>query len=285
MLRKTYFWMALVLAIGSVAIAKNSNAKVFSNPQKLVDAQSMVGKFESGEDKIKVVITLAEPAEIKGKTDWKSFQSRAERRSKIANLQNPVLSSMLPSEFKLRHRFQNLAGFSAEVTADGLNKLLNDPTVESVEPVIILYPHLRQGIPLMNASVARNSFNGQGIAIAITDTGIDYTHPMLGGGGFPNSKVIGGYDFGDNDPDPKPVGDEAHGTACAGIAAGNVGNVGDYVGGVAYNAKLYALKITPGSSGSASSDDMAAAWDWCVTHQNDNPSYPDHGYKHQLWGR
>ncbi|MEI6914085.1 MAG: S8 family serine peptidase, partial [Armatimonadota bacterium] len=106
------------------------------------------------------------------------------------------------------------------------------------------------------------------------DTGIDYNHARLGGGGFPNSKVLGGYDFGDGDSDPIPNGGQAHGTACSGIAAGDLGTVGDYIGGVAYNAKLYALKISAGTTGEASSDAMVAAWDWCVTHRNDNPSYP-----------
>ncbi|MBC8417309.1 MAG: S8 family serine peptidase, partial [Desulfobacterales bacterium] len=94
----------------------------------------------------------------------------------------------------------------------------------------------------MNASTTRSTYNGSGLAIAICDTGIDYTHSKLGNGGFPNSKVIGGYDFGDNDSNPMDL--EGHGTACAGIAAGDLGTVGDYIGGVAYGAKLYALKIS-----------------------------------------
>jgi subtilisin family serine protease len=106
------------------------------------------------------------------------------------------------------------------------------------------------------------------------DTGIDYTHPRLGGGGFPNSKVIGGYDYGDNDSDPMPHSSQAHGTSCAGIAAGDLGDTGDYIGGVAYNAKLYALKITAGTGGSATSDAMISAWNWCLTHKNDDPSNP-----------
>jgi subtilisin family serine protease len=78
----------------------------------------------------------------------------------------------------------------------------------------------------------RPVYNGSGISIAIVDSGVDYNHPRLGGGGFPNSKVIGGYDTGDRDNDPAPS-DEAHGTACAGIAAGGLGTFGDYIGGVA----------------------------------------------------
>lgn len=113
------------------------------------------------------------------------------------------------------------------------------------------------------------------MAVAICDTGIDYNNTYLDGGtgGFPNSKVIGGTDTGEDDDDP--MDRNGHGTACAGIVAGEQGSEGDYIGGIAYNAKLYAVKLsnTP-TGGSASTDDMVAAWDWCVTHQLDDPDNP-----------
>jgi len=84
-----------------------------------------------------------------------------------------VLSSLSENEFKLRHCFDNQAGFSGEVTLQGLEKLKNDPRVVSIEPVYTLEPHLRQGIPLMHADTYRSIYNGEGIAIAICDTGID----------------------------------------------------------------------------------------------------------------
>jgi hypothetical protein len=96
---------------------------------------------------------------------------------------------------------------------------------------------------------------------------------MLGGGGFPNAKVIGGYDTGQNENDP--MDGNGHGTACAGIAAGDLAEVGDYIGGVAYNAKLYALKITYSATGGfAYESDMIEAWEWCITHQYDDPNNP-----------
>ena len=109
----------------------------------------------------------------------------------------------------------------------------------------------------MNALATRPQYNGSGMAIAICDTGIDYTHARLGGGGFPNSKVIGGFDFGDNDADP--MAGDPHGTACAGIAAGDVGSVGDYIGGVAEGARLYALKMSSGDTGSATTAAIVAS--------------------------
>ncbi|RKY09834.1 MAG: hypothetical protein DRP66_01250, partial [Planctomycetota bacterium] len=94
----------------------------------------------------------------------------------------------------------------------------------------------------------------------------------LGGGGFPNNKVVGGYDFGMNDPDPMPA-TSAHGTACAGIAAGDLGTVGDYIGGVAYGAKLYALKMANDFGGMSIAAGIAS-WDWCVTNKNSDPQNP-----------
>jgi len=271
------------IAIAIPANEPNSNcgctAKSEEQPSspskgKLIKYNDIMKGFETGQERVKVIVNLAEPVETKARTNWHSKHSLKLLQNEIKTIQTPVLSALSEGEFKLRYRFDNQAGFSGEVTQQGLEKLKNDPRVISVEPVYLLEPHLRQGIPLMHADTYRSSYNGTGVAIAICDTGIDYRHSMLGNGGFPNSKVLGGYDYGDYDADPIPDNTQAHGTCCAGIAAGDLGDVGDYIGGVAYNAKLYALKITAGSSGSASSDAMVAAWNWCVTHQNDNPAHP-----------
>ncbi|MHC5181326.1 MAG: S8 family serine peptidase [Planctomycetota bacterium] len=240
---------------------------------KLTHPEKIIHPFEQGQETVKVTVNLSQPWNILANMNWRSAKSQSSLRKEIRSRQQHVLETLESNELRLRHRFENLASFSAEVTLGGLRKLSNDPRVESIEPVFLLEAHGAQGIDLINALATRTTYNGQGIAIAICDTGIDYNHPMLGGGGFPNDKVLGGYDTGDNDSDPIP-NSRGHGTACAGIAAGDANSVGDYIGGVAYGAKLYALKISEGSTGSASSDAMAAAWDWCVSHQNDDPNNP-----------
>jgi subtilisin family serine protease len=245
---------------------------------KLINPDEILKPFENGKDRVKVIVGISEPAETQEKSNWHRLESRPFLRSKIAKHQASVLSSLKSQDFMFRHRYENFCGFSGEVTVDGLAKLLDNPLVISIEPDRLLYPHLAQGIALINGTTYRSTYNGDGIAIAICDTGIDYTHPRLGGSGFPNNKVIGGYDCGDNDSDPMPFSgtdeDYAHGTCCAGIAAGDLGIVGDYIGGVAFNSKIYALKITSGSAESAWESDIIDAWDWCITHQYDRPAYP-----------
>jgi subtilisin family serine protease len=51
--------------------------------------------------------------------------------------------------------------------------------------------HVMTGVDKLHAE----GYFGQGIRIGIIDSGIDYTHPSLGGAIGPGNKVIGGYDF------------------------------------------------------------------------------------------
>jgi subtilisin family serine protease len=53
-----------------------------------------------------------------------------------------------------------------------------------------------------------------------------------------------------------------------------LGDTGDYIGGVAYGARLYAVKISTGDSGRAWISDMIEGWEWCITHQDDDPDNP-----------
>jgi subtilisin family serine protease len=261
-------------AVASATPTISSEELLASVPmeQKLTDISRIYQGFTNS-GVTRVLVHVAEPTNGLGKIDIESAIAMKERRSKVHESQQKVLDRIGSADLTVRHRFDNISAFSADVTLKGLNALQADPSVVATEPVFDLQANLAQGIPLIHGMTYRSSFNGAGMSIAICDSGVDYTHPRLGSGGFPNSKVIGGYNFGDGNSDPMPNG-VAHGTCCAGIAAGDLGTVGDYIGGVAYNAKLYALKITAGGSSSAADDAIVAAWDWCVTHKNDNPNYP-----------
>ncbi|MCB0166493.1 MAG: S8 family serine peptidase, partial [Anaerolineae bacterium] len=82
------------------------------------------------------------------------------------------------------------------------------------------------------------------ITIAIIDEGVDYAHPDLNAPG----KLVTGYDAIRRINDPSPSGDDAHGTACAGIAAAATGN-GTGVSGVAPNCRIMGIRIAYGVVG------------------------------------
>ena len=267
--------LIMVLGSGSFARAQMPEAVLVAalqgNP-KLLHAGEILAPFSGGEAETPVIVILRPsaaaddlaaqgrlsaqvPAEFNnpGAPAYYNLQDRTVRRQLRATVTETVAMAVdrLAGEgMRVTQRFSYQFGFAARVTPAALQRIVDDPEVVTVEPVRILQPHLAQGIPLMNAATPRTAYDGSGLSIAICDTGIDTSHPRLGGGGSPifNDKVIGGYDTGDGDADPRPdsLYGEAHGTACAGIAAGDTGTVGDYIGGVAPGARLYAVKISEG---------------------------------------
>ncbi|MBD1584465.1 S8 family serine peptidase [Pseudoalteromonas sp. S16_S37] len=77
---------------------------------------------------------------------------------------------------------------------------------------------------------------GKGVTVAVLDSGVDYTHPALGGCFGANCKVVGGYNFLDNNADP--MDKNGHGTHVAGIIAAQGQNPG-----IAPDASILAYKV------------------------------------------
>jgi subtilisin family serine protease len=262
---------ALALGAGSLSVPRD----LLDDP-RITDADSIRDAFLAGNETVPVVVTLvADPA----MEEFDGFEDRpaAEmHRAEVARLEEAILARLPAGEISLRYRMENFPCFSCDVTLAGLEALLYEPFVRWIEPVRALRRETLEGIEILEGRAARRVYKGAGISIAIVDSGIDYLHPDLGGAAFPNSKVIGGYDFGNNDSNPMDGDADGHGTSCAGIAAGNppTSGGGAYIGGVAPDAKLYALKVFADGSDFAYDDAIRAAWDWCVTHKNDDPANP-----------
>jgi 2',3'-cyclic-nucleotide 2'-phosphodiesterase (5'-nucleotidase family)/subtilisin family serine protease len=174
--------------------------------------------------------------------------------------------------------------------------------VKGVHRAPIHTPALGVSVDLIGASEVWEDFgyDGEGVVIAIVDTGIDYTHAALGGTGdpthyssndpnfidftFPTEKVIGGFDFAGTDydasgevgsvvpsPDPDPLDENGHGTHVASTAAGLA--IEGVSSGVAPAAKLIAYKVfgRDGSTSLVQNALDAATW-----------SYMMHGYPHVI---
>ncbi|EFY96007.1 peptidase S8 and DUF1034 (Fn-like) domain protein [Metarhizium robertsii] len=98
-------------------------------------------------------------------------------------------------------------------------------------------------------------FTGSGIRIAVVDSGVDYTHPALGGCFGEGCRVALGGNFAKDGKDNDPMDCNGHGTAVAGIVAGNDAN---YVG-VAPNATLAGYRVLD-CSAMLEEDDLIAGW-------------------------
>ena len=125
---------------------------------------------------------------------------------------------------------------------------------------------------------------GEGMVIAIVDTGVDMTHPALNGalsgspaldsekvaallpqlgegkdGTYVSEKFPFAYDYadGDNDASPAPDDSGSHGTHVAGIAAGNA----DKIMGTAPDAQVIVAKVSRSQSGEYPDSALLAALD------------------------
>ena len=96
---------------------------------------------------------------------------------------------------------------------------------------------------------------GEGVTIAILDTGVDFNHPDLAG------KVVGGRNFTTSDAsDYMDV--HGHGTHCAGVAAATYMN-GIGGAGTAPMANILAVKVL-GNAGSGSTEWIANGIKWAA---------------------
>jgi hypothetical protein len=126
------------------------------------------------------------------------------------------------------------------------------------------------GLAQIKASAAyARGYTGSGITIAIIDTGVDLTHPDLQANILSNSANCIGSNGNVNNCTVNTAGgsvgndDAWHGTHVAGIAAAARNGFG--VNGVAYNAKILAVKAMD-SHGSGDSDDIAAGINYATNN-------------------
>ncbi len=173
-------------------------------------------------------------------------------------------------EKKIKNKFSSSNAFSAELTREEVEYLLKENSVEEISynyPIKLL---LDDAVDITNASSIWpkqiNSLNLTGIhqSVCVIDTGVDYSHPDLGGCSNESflagncSKVIGGYDFGDDDANPMDY--DGHGTHVAGIVGASGG-----IFGMAPNVNIVAMKVF-NDTGAGDSGMIVSAIDWCVNN-------------------
>jgi subtilisin family serine protease len=154
-----------------------------------------------------------------------------------------LLAELLPTAQIDRRYTYLIQGLALRLEPADLPALRAHPGVQAVYPDARVEAALADSVPLVGApqvwalaDAAGQPATGQGVQVAVLDTGVDYTHPALGGCLGRNCRVTGGYDFVYNDDDP--LDDHGHGTHVAGVIAAD-----GLLQGVAPGANLLAYKV------------------------------------------
>jgi cysteine-rich repeat protein len=186
-------------------------------------------------------------------------------RAKVVGIAERRRGRALRSSQVVRGEFSKVFnGFAARLSRAEQEEILRLADVRAVHADPEVRATLDVSGPLIGAPQvwSEYGFTGEGTVIAIIDTGVDYTHTDLGGCLGPGCKVLGGFDFYNNDADP--MDDNGHGTHCAGIAAGTH----PVLRGVAPGAKLLAYKVL-NSSGSGDGSLVIAGMERAVDPDGD----------------
>lgn len=165
------------------------------------------------------------------------------------------------------------------IDASQVESLANDPDVVSIKRVSNYELHLDETVPYIGATAAQTQgYTGNGVKVAVLDSGIDYTHAAFGGEGtiegfykayddntrrdglFPTAKVVDGIDFvgeawpgGDIAPDNDPIDGQGHGTAVA-----------DIINSVAPGVLLYAVRVCARLAQSCYGAALMQGLEWAV---------------------
>lgn len=258
------FLVSLVFLLILSTMGAGVGAVGVNDSKSTLGLANLVGNFNFSSTKSTgVIVELEEPSivEAKHKGIKQTKANLSKKRNQVkADVNKAVNSSKVSREYDYV-----FSGFAVELPANEIPALLAVPGVKAVYPDVTYTvtsvgngellskdeysPNMLASAPFIGANEAWEAgYTGEGVTVAVIDTGADYTHPDLAHA-FGDYK---GYDFVDNDSDPQetprtsnPDDETAHGTHVSGTVAAN-----GQIKGVAPEAKLFAYRVLgPGGSG------------------------------------
>ncbi|HEY0370420.1 MAG TPA: S8 family serine peptidase [Thermoanaerobaculia bacterium] len=168
--------------------------------------------------------------------------------------------------------FHNVSAYAADLTPAEAEELRQSPGVTSVDPVVERYAATLGpisanyenfdhqvtpwGLPVVHVQDVWPVTRGEGINVAVLDTGIDPNHPDL------KAAYQGGVNI--LDETKPPMDDNFHGTHVSGIIAATDNDFGTV--GAAPGVKLWSVKVLD-REGKGYDEFTAAGLDWVVDQQ------------------
>ncbi|HYF64703.1 MAG TPA: S8 family serine peptidase, partial [Herpetosiphonaceae bacterium] len=334
----TIVFLLMPLSSRANGTAAAQNTQLTDSPLDIKDTVVDVSAAETAaheagygpDDIVSVFVQLeAEPAAVvwnntRARQSPAAAKSAAQRQAaSIAGAQAVLLPQIARLGGQTIYQLDSvLNAIAVRIPVRDIRRLKALPGVKQVGLVPVYKIENASGVSLIGApqlwdAAGGINVKGDGIRIGVIDTGVDYIHTGFGGTGlaadyaanntkvitddmgFPNAKVVGGWDFAGDDynadpdspayqpiphPDPDPMDCNGHGSHVAGTATGLGVNAdgSTYTGaydatsvptktmrigpGVAPKAQLYGLRVF-GCAGST--DLVEKAFEWAADPNGD----------------
>lgn len=173
--------------------------------------------------------------------------------------QDVELEAVMEANGEITKEFEHIPAVSAQVPADEVIHLKNDPNISVVEPdrkVSIHNQTTDWGIQHVQAARAwENGLTGKGVNIAVVDTGIANHEDLNISGGTSFTPYTSSF-----------LDDNGHGTHVAGIISANQNSIGTV--GIAYDANIYAIKVLD-QDGNGPLSNVISGIEWSITNKMD----------------
>ncbi|MBE0377329.1 S8 family serine peptidase [Pseudoalteromonas prydzensis] len=248
-IKRSAIALAVTSAICGSAQANNNYTKYNLSGQTEFKSTAVTKHTQARDEATSWVVKLKTPATM----------SASKFGQDIATVKANAVSAQLSVENTIQDmglQLQVIAKTSTLVSSIIVNgnkanveRLLGNSQVADILPVYDYNLHVADSADYIEATplVSNGLATGEGVRVAVLDTGIDYTHTAFGGAGtdeayaaatsdpaavdWPQGKVLGGYDYINNDADPIDV-DTNHGT-----------HVSHSVNGIAPNVDLFVYSV------------------------------------------
>jgi len=250
-MKKLGILSAVCFLLASFVTLSNATQKIISFDYSITNKQNGEKDIQSIEGKIvrelKIInaIVAEFPDYVKDATIYKI--------SGVTNVEEDTYLNWLKSEAK---SFADINIPSMKEMMTGI-EIANEEVPVSIpsnkNPKEEQNGEIPWGIARVKAESAWNTTQGEGVKVAIVDTGATFSHPDLA------ANYAGGYNA--INPELAPTDDHGHGTHVAGTIAAIKDGKG--VVGVAPKASLYGVKVLDGAGGGSYSS-IIAGIEWCV---------------------
>lgn len=262
-----HYFVLRIIAICSFSLILNL-IPAFSPDELSADVidDGVYQKLNS-QEYVRVIVALQPPVS--------KFNSLNSKMDALDNKKSKVMSKLNSTDFELTKSWNTINAFSGFVSFEGLEKLSQDPDIARVDLDVSGQGGLNQSRFLIGADDVNDAgFTGQGVTVAVLDTGIDtngfdleddidgqqcFCENEDGSGCCPNGQTSMSGDGSAEDG-------HGHGTNISGIITSE-GNIAPE--GIARDAKIVAVKVLDNNNSFSNTSQIISGLEWVLLNRPD----------------